>query len=39
MPRPPSRMPEPLRILAGEDQPSMLVEPKPRTTGLTLDES
>ena len=24
--------------LAGEDQPSMVVEPKPRATGLTLDE-
>ena len=31
-------MPEPLRILAGEDQPSTLVEPKPYATGLTLDE-
>ena len=31
-------MPEPLRILAGEDQPSTVVEPKSRATGLTLDE-
>ena len=31
-------MPEPLPILAGEDQPSTVVEPKPRTSGLTFDE-
>ena len=31
-------MPEPLRILAGEDRPSTVVEPKPRATGLSLDE-
>ena len=31
-------MPEPLRILAGEDQPSTVVKPKSRATGLTLDE-
>jgi hypothetical protein len=31
-------MPEPLRILAGEDRPSTVVGPKPRATGLSLDE-
>jgi hypothetical protein len=31
-------MPEPLRILAGENQPSTVVESKPRATGLLFDK-